>query len=239
MKLDILAFAAHPDDTELSCAGTLAAHIAMGYKVGVVDFTRGEMGTRGTAEIRDHEARESAKIQQLSIRENLGFEDVFFENDRKHQLEVARAVRKYQPDIVLANAITDRHPDHGKAAKLAVDACFLAGLKRVELEDEEGEELAPWRPRVVYHYIQSNFIGPDFVVDISKYWSVKMQAIKAFKSQFHDPGSSEPETFISNPEFMKMLEARAKEFGHRIGVEYAEGFTINRTMGIEDITSLL
>ncbi|GAA0893723.1 bacillithiol biosynthesis deacetylase BshB1 [Fulvivirga kasyanovii] len=239
MKLDILAFAAHPDDTELSCAGTLAAHIAKGYKVGVVDFTRGEMGTRGTAEVRDHEARESAKIQQLAIRENLGFEDVFFTNDRKHQLEVARAVRKYQPDIVLANAITDRHPDHGKAAKLAVDACFLAGLRRIELKDEEGEELPVWRPRAVYHYIQSNYIQPDFVVDISGFWSVKMQAIKAFKSQFHDPESNEPETFISNPEFMKLLEARAKEYGHSIGVEYAEGFTVNRTIGVTDITSLL
>lgn len=239
MKLDILAFAAHPDDTELSCSGTLAAHIAMGYKVGVVDFTRGEMGTRGTAEIRDHEARESAKIQQLAVRENLGFEDAFFKNDKEHQLEVARAVRKYQPDIVFANAITDRHPDHGKAAKLTVDACFLAGLRRIELHDEEGEELPVWRPRAVYHYIQSNYIWPDFVVDISGFWSVKMQAIKAFKSQFHDPESNEPETFISNPEFMKMLEARAKEYGHSIGVEYAEGFTVNRTIGVTDITSLL
>ena len=239
MKLDILAFAAHPDDTELSCAGTLVSHISRGYKVGVVDFTRGEMGTRGTAEIRDHEARESAKIQQLTIRENLGFEDVFFVNDKKHQLEVARAVRKYQPDIVLANAVTDRHPDHGKAAKLTIDACFLAGLRRIELEDEKGEELPAWRPRAVYHYIQSNHIQPDFVVDISGFWSIKMQAIKAFKSQFHDPASDEPETFISDPEFMKMLEARAKEYGHSIGVQYGEGFTINRNIGITDITSFL
>lgn len=239
MKLDILAFAAHPDDTELSCAGTLVSHISRGYKVGVVDFTRGEMGTRGTAEIRDHEARESAKIQQLTIRENLGFEDAFFVNDKKHQLEVARAVRKYQPDIVLANAVTDRHPDHGKAAKLTIDACFLAGLRRIELEDEKGEELPAWRPRAVYHYIQSNHIQPDFVVDISGFWSIKMQAIKAFKSQFHDPASDEPETFISDPEFMKMLEARAKEYGHSIGVQYGEGFTINRNIGITDITSFL
>ncbi|MBL6445599.1 bacillithiol biosynthesis deacetylase BshB1 [Fulvivirga sp. 29W222] len=239
MKLDILAFAAHPDDTELSCAGTLAAHIAMGYKVGVVDFTRGELGTRGSAEIRDHEARESAKLQKLTIRENLGFEDGFFANDKKHQLEVARVVRKYQPDVVLANAVTDRHPDHGKAAKLAVDACFLAGLRRIELNDEEGDELPAWRPRTLYHYIQSNFIQPDFVVDISGFWSIKKQAIKAFKSQFHDPESSEPETFISNPEFMRMLEARAKELGHSIGVEYGEGFTINKNIGVKDITSLL
>lgn len=239
MKLDILAFAAHPDDTELSCAGTLAAHVAKGYKVGVIDLTRGEMGTRGTAEIRDHEAKESAKILKLAIRENLGFEDAFFSNDKPHQIEVARAIRKYQPDIVIANAITDRHPDHGKAAKLVVDSQFLAGLRRIELEDEEGEELLPWRPRAVYHYIQSNYIQPDFVVDITGFWDTKMQAIKAFKSQFFNPESDEPETFISNPEFLKLLEARAKEYGHSIGVEYAEGFTVNRNIGITDITGLL
>lgn len=239
MKLDILAFAAHPDDTELSCAGTLAAHVARGYKVGVVDLTRGEMGTRGTAEIRDHEARESAKILKLAIRENLGFEDAFFANDKHHQIEVARAIRKYKPDIVFANAITDRHPDHAKAAKLVVDAQFLAGLRRIELEDEQGEELLPWRPKAVYHYIQSNYIQPDFVVDITGFWDVKMQAIKAFKSQFFNPESDEPETFISNPEFLKLLEARAKEYGHSIGVEYGEGFTVNRNIGVTDITGLL
>lgn len=239
MKLDILAFAAHPDDTELSCSGTLAAHIAKGYKAGVIDFTRGEMGTRGTAEIRDHEASESAKLLNLSIRDNLGFEDVFFVNDREHQLEVAKAVRKYRPDIVLANAVMDRHPDHAKAAQLTVDACFLAGLRRVELQDAEGQELEPWRPRVIYHYIQSSYIAPDIIVDISDYWKLKMDAVRTFKSQFFDPNSEEPETFISSPEFMKLLEARAKEYGHSIGVEYGEGFTINRNIGVKDITTLL
>lgn len=239
MKLDILAFAAHPDDTELSCSGTLAAHIAQGYKVGVVDLTRGEMGTRGTAEIRDHEARESANILQLSLRENLAFEDAFFVNDKNHQLEVAKAIRKHQPEILLANAVSDRHPDHGRAAKLVVEANFLAGLRRIELEDEEGNQLKPWRSGAVYHYIQSIYIQPDFVVDISAYWETKMNAVRAFKSQFYDPNSSEPETFISSPEFMKLLEARAKEYGHSIGALYGEGFTVNRNIGVKSLTDLL
>lgn len=239
MKLDILAFAAHPDDTELSCAGTLAAHIAQGYKVGVVDLTRGEMGTRGTAEIRDQEARSSAEILQLAVRDNLGFEDAFFANDKAHQLEIARAIRKYQPNLVLANAVTDRHPDHGKAAKLVLDASFLSGLRRIELQNEEGEELVAWRPRAIYHYIQSNYIQPDFVIDISDFWETKMKAIRAFKSQFYDPQSNEPDTFISSPEFMKLLEARATEFGHSINVKYGEGFTANRNIGIKDLTTLL
>lgn len=239
MKLNILAFAAHPDDTELSCAGTLASQVAQGHKVGVVDFTRGEMGTRGTVEIREQEAQASAQILKLSVRENLGFEDAFFVNDKKHQLEVARVIRKYQPDIILANAVSDRHPDHGRAANLVVESSFIAGLRRIELFDEQGNALQPWRPRAVYHYIQSNYIQPDLVVDISQYWEKKMQAIKAFQSQFYNPDSSEPETFISSPEFMKLIEARAKEYGHSIGTEYGEGFTVNRNIGVKDITSLL
>lgn len=239
MKLHILALAAHPDDTELSCSGTLAAHIAQGYQVGVVDLTRGEMGTRGTVEIREREARASAEILKLSVRDNLGFDDVFFANDREHQLEVAKVIRKYRPDILLANAITDRHPDHGKAASLAVDAYFIAGLKKVDLVDEKGQSLEPWRPKAVYHYIQSNYIQPDFVVDISDYWETKMNSVRAFKSQFYNPDSAEPETYISNPEFMKLIEARAKEYGHSIGVKFGEGFTVNRNIGVKDITSLL
>ncbi|ELR73892.1 LMBE-related protein [Fulvivirga imtechensis AK7] len=239
MKLDILALAAHPDDTELSCSGTLAAHIAQGYKVGVVDLTRGEMGTRGTVEIRKQEAQASAEILKLSVRENLGFEDVFFANDKEHQLRVAAIIRKYRPHILLANAVRDRHPDHGKAASLATDAYFVAGLKQVELTDEDGQVLEPWRPKAVYHYIQSNYIKPDFVVDISDVWDIKMASIRAFKSQFFNHDSAEPETYISNPEFMKMIEARAKEYGHSIGVKYGEGFTVNRNIGIKDITGLL
>lgn len=239
MKLDLLAFAAHPDDTELSCAGTLASHISMGMKVGVVDLTRGEMGTRGTAEIRDQEARKSAEVLGLSVRENLGFEDALFTDDFKHQLEIIKKVRQYQPDIVLANAVSDRHPDHGKAAKLTEKACFLAGLAKIEALDEEGNALEPWRPRVVYHYIQSNYINPDFIVDVSDFWDKKMEAIRAFGSQFHDPESDEPETFISSPEFMKLIEARGKEFGHSVGATYGEGFTINRKMGVKNLKHLL
>ena len=239
MKLDVLAFAAHPDDTELSCAGTLAAHVKQGYKVGVVDFTRGEMGTRGTAEIREVEAGESAKVLGLSVRDNLGFEDAFFVNDKYHQLEVAKAMRKYRPEIVLANAVTDRHPDHGKAAKLVVDAYFLAGLSKIELTDEEGNILEPWRPKSVYHYIQSVYIKPDFVVDVSEHWETKMEAVRAFKSQFFDPNSTEPETYISSPEFMKLLEARGKDLGHSVGAAYGEGFTINRHLGVKNLFNLL
>ncbi|MBL3655998.1 bacillithiol biosynthesis deacetylase BshB1 [Fulvivirga sediminis] len=239
MKLDVLAFAAHPDDTELSCAGTLAAHIDQGYAVGVVDFTRGEMGTRGSAEIREVEARESAKILGLAVRDNLGFEDAFFVNDKEHQLEVARAIRKYRPNIILANAVHDRHPDHGKAAKLVTEAYFLAGLTKIELTDEEGNTLEPWRPKSVYHYIQSLYIKPDFVVDVSNYWEKKMEAIRAFKSQFYDPDSDEPETYISSPEFMQVIEGRAKDLGQGIGGKFAEGFTINRYIGVKDLHDLL
>lgn len=238
MKLDILAFAAHPDDTELSCSGTIASHIAKGYKVGVIDFTRGEMGTRGTVEIRNQEAAESAKILGLSVRENLNFKDAFFENDVPHRLEVVKAIRKYQPKIVLANAINDRHPDHSRASNMVEEAVFLAGLRKVETEDE-GKLQEAWRPSVVYHYIQSLFIQPDFLIDVSDYWDVKMKAIRAFKSQFFDPKSTEPDTYISSPEFMEMLEARGKELGHSIGVKYAEGFTRDRNMGAKDLFDLL
>lgn len=239
MKLDILAFAAHPDDTELSCAGTLAMHISKGDKVGVIDFTRGEMGTRGTPEIREEEATASAKIVGLSIRENLEFEDAYFVNDKAHQLKVVAAIRKYQPEVILANAIYDRHPDHGRASKLAVDACFLSGLAKVETVDSDGNDQKPWRPRAVYHYIQSQFITPDFIVDVSDHWETKMNAIKAFKSQFFDPNSKEPETYISSPQFMEMLESRGKELGHYIGVKYGEGFTKDRNLGVKNLLDLL
>ncbi|MTI21866.1 bacillithiol biosynthesis deacetylase BshB1 [Fulvivirga sp. RKSG066] len=239
MKLDILAFAAHPDDTELSCAGTIASHVAMGKKVGVVDFTQGEMGTRGSSEIRAQEAAASAKILGLTVRKNLYFDDAFFVNDKDHQLDVVRAIRKFKPSIILANAIKDRHPDHGKASQLVVDACFLAGLTKVETQDDDGNNQDPWRPKAVYHYIQSIFIQPDFVVDVSDHWDTKMKAIKAFKSQFYDPNSDEPDTYISSPQFMEMLESRGKELGHSIGVNYGEGFTIDRNMGVKNLEDLL
>ncbi len=239
MKLDILVLAAHPDDAELGCAGTIARHVAEGFKVGVVDFTRGELGTRGTAENRDAEAAEAAKIQGLAVRENLGFRDGFFRNDEEHQRKLIALIRKYQPEIVLANAVYDRHTDHGKGANLAYDACFLSGLVKIETTDENGQSQKPWRPSAVYHFIQSVFTEPDFIVDISDYWDIKVNAIKAFKSQFHDPASSEPETYISKPGFLKMVESRAVEFGHAIGTRYGEGFTVRRYPGVKSLFDLL
>lgn len=238
MKLDILVLAAHPDDAELGCGGTIARHVSAGYKVGVVDFTRGELGTRGTPEIRASEAQVSAKVLGLTVRENLELPDGFFQNNPESQLSVIRAIRRYQPRIVLANAVYDRHIDHGKGASLAYDACFLSGLVRIETSDDEGLPQAPWRPDAIYHYVQSQFITPDFIVDISDFWETKMQAIRAFSSQFYNPDSHEPETYISKPGFIRMLEARAVEYGHAIGVTYGEGFTVRRFPGIDDLFHL-
>lgn len=237
MKLDILVIAAHPDDAELSCGGTIISNVAKGRKVGIVDLTRGEMGTRGTPEIRLQEASEAADIMGVSVRINLEFEDVFFVNDRDHQLAIAAQVRRFQPDIVIANAVTDRHPDHGKGAALIAQACFIAGLKQVKTE-LEGEDQDAWRPRNVYHMIQSNFITPDFVVDVSDHWETKMEAVKAYKSQFFDPNSKEPETFISTPAFMNLIESRGVEMGQPVGFNYAEGFTVAKRMGVKDLFDL-
>ena len=239
MKLDILVLAAHPDDAELGCGGTIARHTRRGDKVGIIDFTRGELGTRGTPEIRAREAEESAKILGVSIRENLQLPDGFFRNDAESQLTVIRAIRKYQPRVVLANAVYDRHVDHGKGASLGYDACFLSGLAKIETIGEDAQKQRPWRPEAVYHYVQSQFISPDFVVDISDDWETKMKAVRAFRSQFHNPGSNEPETYISKPGFLKMLEARAVEYGHAIGVTYAEGFTTRRFVGVNSLFDLI
>ncbi len=238
IKLDILALAAHPDDVELSCAGTLIKAIQQGKKAGVVDFTRGELGTRGTPEIRMQEAQAAGKIMGLSARENLGFRDGFFKNDEVHQLEVVKAIRKYQPEIVLANAIDDRHPDHGRASLLSKEACFLAGLAMIKTE-ADGVEQTPWRPKAVYHYIQSIPHTPDFIVDVSSAWETKMNAVRAFKTQFHDPNSGEPETYISSPGFMKMIDSRGVHYGHEIGVEYGEGFTVERAVGTNSVFDLI
>lgn len=238
MCLDILVLAAHPDDAELGCGGTIARHVAAGYKVGIVDFTRGELGTRGTPEIRAAEAAASAKILGISVRENLELPDGFFQNDPESQRVVIRAIRRHRPRIVLANAVYDRHVDHGKGASLAHDACFLSGLVRIETHDEEGNPQAPWRPEAVYHYVQSQFITPDFIVDISDHWDTKMKAIRAFSSQFHNPESTEPDTYISNPGFIRMLEARAIEYGHAIGASYGEGFTVRRFPGVSNLFDL-
>lgn len=237
MKLDILALAAHPDDTELGCAGTLLLHIAKGQQVGVVDFTRGELGTRGSAEIRDQEAADSAELMGLSARENLGFRDGFFTNDEEHQLAIVKKIRKFRPDILLVNAIRDRHPDHGRASEVSVTASFLSGLKRIETKDE-GEIQELWRPKAVYHYIQSDYIQPDFIVDISDHWSKKMEAIMAFKSQFFNPDNDAEDTYISSETFIKSIEARALEFGRTIGSKYGEGFTADRTLGVNGLFDL-
>lgn len=237
MKLDILVFAAHPDDAELACSGTIASQIAKGKKVGIVDFTKGEMGTRGTPKMRIEEATKSSEILGLSARENLGFKDIYFMDDHKHQLEIVKMIRKYQPEIVLANAITDRHPDHGKGSSVASTACFMSGLLKIETEIE-GEIQSPWRPKFVYHYIQNNYIQPDFVVDISDFWEIKLASIKAFKSQFYDPENKEPQSFISSENFIQFIEARAREFGHSINTKYGEGFTKERMLGVEDLFDL-
>ena len=225
MKLDILVMAAHPDDAELSCSGTILKHVAAGKKVGIIDFTRGELGTRGTPEIRLQESTDATKILGLHARENLGIRDGFFRNDEESQLKLIEVIRKYQPDIVLANALEDRHPDHGKGAQLAIDACFLSGLRQIKTGD-----LPAWRPTQVYHYIQDRYIEPDFVVDISAHWDQKETAIRAFKSQFFDPSSMEPASYISSPDFLHFIQARAMEMGHKIGVKYGEGFQSQKTL---------
>jgi len=237
MKLDLLVLAAHPDDAELGCGGTIAKEVSLGRKVGVIDFTRGELGTRGTVQTRDQEAQDSARILGLSVRENLNFRDGFFQNDESHQREVIRIIRKYQPEIVIANATYDRHPDHGKGSSLSFDSCFYAGLTKIETK-ENGVIQSAWRPKLLYHFIQSQMIPPDFVVDVSDFWETKMKSIRAFKTQFHDPASNEPETFISSPAFIKLLEARGHEFGHSIGAAYGEGFTVRRVIGVNDLFSL-
>lgn len=234
MKLDILVLAAHPDDAELTCSGTIALHTAMGKKVGIVDFTQGEMGTRGNAELRLKEARKSAEILGLAVRDNLGLADTFFQNDREHQLAVIRKIRQYRPDIVLANAVSDRHPDHGRGAKLAIDACFMSGLRKIETE-LDGKSQEEWRPKQLFHYIQNNYIQPDFVVDVSAHWDTKIASIRAFESQFFNPSSKEPQTFISSENFMKFIDARGREFGHSIGSTYGEGFTRNKQLGVRSL----
>ena len=224
MKLDILAFGAHPDDVELGCGATIAKEISLGKKVGIVDLTRGELGTRGSADLRDEEAKKSAEILGVSIRENLGFSDGFFKNDKEHQLAIIKMIRKYRPEIVLCNAIDDRHIDHGKGSKLVSDACFLSGLLKIETKvDDKLQE--KWRPNNVYHYIQWKNINPDFVVDVTGFIEKKVDSILAYSSQFFDPKSNEPETPITSKNFLDSITYRAKDLGRIIGVEYAEGFT--------------
>lgn len=238
MKLDILAFGAHPDDVELSCSGTLAKEVSLGKKVGIVDLTRGELGTRGSKEIRDAEAKKAAEIMGIHARENLNMRDGFFINDEKHQLEIIKMIRKYRPEIVLCNAIDDRHIDHPKGSRLVSDACFLSGLRKIETSlNNENQEA--WRPKMVYHYIQWKSIEPDFVVDISNFIEIKMQSILAYSSQFYDPNSKEPETPIATKNFIDSVKFRSQDLGRIIGKEYAEGFTVERYLAVNSLSDLI
>lgn len=238
MKLDILAFGAHPDDVELGAGGTIAKEVSLGKKVGIIDLTRGELGTRGSADLRDIEAANAAKILGVAVRENVRFADGFFTNDKKHQLEIIKMLRKYQPDIVLCNAIDDRHIDHPKGSKLVSDACFLSGLLKIET-DIDGISQEKWRPKQVYHYIQWKNIEPDFVVDVTGFMDKKEASVLAYSSQFFDPSSKEPETPITSKNFTDSINYRAKDLGRLIGVDYAEGFTSERYVAIENLSKLI
>ena len=241
MKLDILVFAVHPDDAELGCSGTILKHIALGKKVGIIDFTRGELGTRGTEHTRKEEAIEASKILGISVRDNLCLADGFFSNDPAHLFPIIRSIRKYQPEIVLCNPPADRHPDHGRASTIVSRACFLAGLSKIETECN-GVVQSAWRPRAVYHFIQDRYIKPDFVVDITNEMEQKMLAIKAYKTQFYQDEtyiSSEPNTPISSPEFLQYLIGRAQQFGRDIGVKYAEGYVTERVPGVQLFDDLI
>lgn len=237
-KLDILAFGVHPDDVELGCSGTILASVAQGKKVGIIDLTRGELGTRGSAEIRKEEAENAAKVLRVAVRENLGMADGFFQNDESHQRKVIEVIRKYRPEIILCNSTEDRHPDHGRSAQLVADAAFLSGLRKIEtlvLEEQQQE----WRPKYVFHYIQDRFLHPDFVFDISDYIEDKLKSVLCYKTQFYNPELDEPETYISNPEFFEAVKARAMMLGKRIGVKYAEGYISKKMVGVKSFDSFI
>jgi len=239
IKLDILVLPVHPDDAELGCAGTILKHIAAGKKVGIADLTRGELGTRGSAEIRDKEASASAGILGLAIRENIGLPDGFFQNTQPYQLKVIGIIRKYRPEIIITNAFHDRHPDHGRASELVEASVFLSGLRKIETSFE-GRLQQEWRPRLLMHFIQDNYIKPDIVVDVTAHWDKKIESIHAFGSQFFNPEwDNEPQTYISTPEFIQVVEARAREYGKTIGVKYAEGFTCRKVLGVNSLFDLL
>ena len=237
MKLDILAFGAHPDDVELGAGATIAKAVAEGKKVGIIDLTKGELGTRGTDLTRKEEAAAASEILGVTVRENLGFADGFFVNDKTHQIEVIKIIRKYQPEIVLCNAIDDRHIDHGKGSKLVSDACFLSGLIKIETE-AKGEQQLQWRPKQVFHYIQWKSLEPDFVVDVTGFMETKLRAVLAYKTQFYDPDSKAPETPISNKNFTDSVEYRARDLGRLINSEYAEGFTTERYLAVNSLFDL-
>lgn len=240
MKLDILAFGVHPDDVELSCAGTLMVEINNGKKVGVIDLTRGELGTRGTAETRKEEAAVAAEIMGIHVRENMGMRDGFFQNDEAHQMQIIQKIRQYQPEIVICNAMVDRHPDHGRSSKLVSDASFLSGLRKIETT-LNGDQQTAWRPKYVFHYIQDRYAEPDFIFDITSVFDRKVESIKAYGTQFHNPnpGLDEPQTYISTPAYFDTLISRHKMFGKRIGVEYGEGFITEKRIGIKTFDAII
>ncbi len=238
MKLDILAIGAHPDDIELSCAGTLLKHISYGKKCGIIDLTCGELGTRGSGELRLKEANNAAEILGITVRDNLKMADGFFKNDKEHQLILIKKIREYQPEIILCNAKNDRHPDHARAAALVSEACYYSGLLRITTELNSIEQKA-WRPKAIYHYIQDRHLKPDFVVDVTNVVQKKMEAIKSFKSQFYDPNSTEPESPISKESFFDLVLGRMKVFGRESGFEYAEGYNVERTIGVDNIFHII
>jgi bacillithiol biosynthesis deacetylase BshB1 len=238
MKLDILAIGVHPDDVELSCSGTLFKEVSHGKKIGILDLTQGELGTRGTPETRYQEATEAAKIMKLSVRINLKMQDGFFQNTPQNQLQIIQIIRYLKPEVVLANAIDDRHPDHGRAAKLVHDAVFYSGLKKIETE-WEGTPQEAWRPKTLFHYIQDKHLDPDFVIDITPYIESKIECIKAYKTQFYDPNSTEPQTPISGQDFLDFVLSRSRTIGRSAGFEYGEGFTSSKKIGIHRITDVL
>lgn len=241
MKLDLLAFGVHPDDIELSCAGTLLVEKEFGKKIGVIDLTRGELGTRGTAETRKEESEKSAAILGVEVRENLEMSDGFFKNDKENQLKIITVLRKYRPEIILCNAPDDRHPDHGRSAGLVIDATFLSGLIKVETEDEQGNLQQAWRPKFVFNYIQDTYLHPDFVIDVTKVFDKKIEAIKAFSTQFYTAkdNDKQPQTYISSPEFLESVINRSKMLGKMIGVKYAEGFISKKMIGVKSFDALI
>ncbi|GAC1597623.1 MAG: bacillithiol biosynthesis deacetylase BshB1 [Ginsengibacter sp.] len=238
MKLDILAFGIHPDDVELGCAGTLIVEIHQNKKVGIIDLSQGELGTRGNKDIRKEEADAAAKIISVSVRENLKMADGFFKNDQEHQLGVITALRKYRPEVIFCNAPEDRHPDHGRSSQLVTDAAFLSGLAKISTKDQNEEQL-PWRPSYVFHYIQDRYLKPDFVVDISSSFDKKIESVKAYKTQFYNPELNETETYISSPDFLDSVVYRAKMFGKMIGVKYGEGFISKKTIGLSGLEAII
>ncbi|MEL6941157.1 MAG: bacillithiol biosynthesis deacetylase BshB1 [Bacteroidota bacterium] len=238
MKVDILAIGAHPDDIELSCSGTLLKHIDLGYTVGLLDLTRGEMGTRGTPELRLKEAANAAKMMGAEFRKNLRMADGFFERTKENKLKIVEVIREHQPDIVLANALHDRHIDHGRGAQIVIEACFLSGLQKIETIGSDGKAQSRWRPKAIYHYIQDKQLTPDIAVDISAYIERKIELILAFRSQFFDPDSKELETPLTRSDFFDLIKGKNKTFGRDTNYEYAEGFNVTRVIGVEDLVKL-